>query len=213
MYSDSWKLPAHQVEHDHKERVMNRRTPIRHMPVFLISLFSILVIVAQSGCFPSGHPKYTLESAARATLHALTTSQEAYKSAYGTYGTFDELRDAQYLAMEFTPDSMIEQYTLTWEIFPAEETEPAPDETSDGEESADDDAQSEDVQEEDAQDEGFEDRIETTVVYDRFTIIAMPEENRLSLRTFAITEDFILRVYNSDDGNDPEDVKTWNPVQ
>jgi len=187
---------------------MNRRTPIRHEPVFLFSLLSVLIIALQIGCFPSGHPKHAMESAAKATLHSVATSQEAYRSAYGTYGTFDELQDAQYLALELTPDTMIEQYTLTWEIFPAEETEPAPDETSDREESADDDAQSEDVQ-----DGEFENQIETMVVYDRFTIIAVPEVNRLSLRTFAITEDFIVRVYNPDAGNDAEDVSTWDEVQ
>jgi len=187
---------------------MNRRTPVHRLPVFLFGLLFVFTILLQIGCFPSGHPKHAMESAARATLHSVATSQEAYRSAYGTYGTFDELQNAQYIAQGFTADNMIEMYTLTWEIFPADETEPAPDGTSDGEESLGEDAQPEDVQ-----DGEFEDQIETMVVYDRFTIIAVPEVNRLSLRTFAITEDFIVRVYNPDAGNDAEDVSTWDEVQ
>jgi len=46
-----------------------------------------------------------------------------------------------------------------------------------------------------------------------FTIIAFPRDRRPGyLSTFAITEDQVVRVYNPDNGNDPGNVKTWDPI-
>ena len=46
-----------------------------------------------------------------------------------------------------------------------------------------------------------------------FTIVAFPRDTRPGyLSTFAITEDQVVRVYNPDEGNDPGNVKTWDPI-
>jgi hypothetical protein len=60
----------------------------------------------------------------------------------------------------------------------------------------------------------FADRIEVEPVehepYDRFTVIARPRES--GLHTYGITEDQVVRVFNPDNENDPDDVSTWEPI-
>ena len=46
----------------------------------------------------------------------------------------------------------------------------------------------------------------------KFTVIAWPEYQSLLLRTFAITEDQVVRFYNPDNDNELDDVKTWDPI-
>jgi hypothetical protein len=46
-----------------------------------------------------------------------------------------------------------------------------------------------------------------------FTIIAFPNPGTPKhLDTFAITEDQIVRIYDPDNGNKFESVKTWDPL-
>jgi len=45
-----------------------------------------------------------------------------------------------------------------------------------------------------------------------FTVIAWPEYQTMLLRTFAITEDQVVRFYNPDNDNELGDVKTWDPA-
>jgi len=46
-----------------------------------------------------------------------------------------------------------------------------------------------------------------------FTVIAFPRDRRPGyLLTFAVTEDQVVRVYNPEGGNDPGNVKSWDPI-
>jgi hypothetical protein len=46
-----------------------------------------------------------------------------------------------------------------------------------------------------------------------YQIIAYPQDTRTGyLHTFAITEDQVVRVYNPEEGNELDDVKTWDPI-
>jgi hypothetical protein len=45
-----------------------------------------------------------------------------------------------------------------------------------------------------------------------FTVIAWPEYRTMLLRTFAITEDQVVRVYTPANDNELDDVKTWDPI-
>ena len=51
-----------------------------------------------------------------------------------------------------------------------------------------------------------------TGVRKTFTIIAWPNYETYLLSTFAITEDQVVRVYNPGEGNELDDVKTWDPI-
>lgn len=50
------------------------------------------------------------------------------------------------------------------------------------------------------------------IANNKFTVIAWPEYRSLLLRTFAITEDQVVRIYTPENDNELADVKTWDPI-
>ena len=117
-------------------------------------------------------------------LKSIGSSQIAYRSANSNklYGTFSTLKKQGYVPGDATPGDMIEQYSLSWLV-------------SDIPVAAD-----------------------STIAVGRsypgrFTVIAFPKDGGFdNLSTFGISEDLVVRVYNPDNNNDVDDVRTWDPI-
>ncbi len=135
-------------------------------------------------------------SRAKGTLRSIGSSQLAYQSSNAdkSYGTFEDLQSAEYVAQGYTLENMIEAYTISWTAYSSSPAEEA------------------------GSEEGkpvFEDTMGSTKThgpYDRFTIIAYPVASFGALCTFAVTEDQVVRVYNPDNRNKEADIKTWDPI-
>lgn len=158
-------------------------------------LFGILLTLILSGCISTRNPAW--ESRAKGTLRSIGSSQLAFQgiSPDNSFGTFSDLSAEMYIAQGYSTANMIERYTLDWVAYASEpEIEKKPD---DDEVEFADSLAVEDWEHE---------------PYDRFTIIAYPRSGNHGLRTFGVTEDQVVRMYNPDNGNVEEDVLSWDPI-
>jgi len=117
-------------------------------------------------------------------LQSIGSSQTAYRSTNNNklYGTFSTLKKQGYVPGEATPGDMIEQYSLSWFVSDMPATT-------------------------DSTDAGGRS------YPGRFTVIAFPLDGGFdNLSTFGISEDMVVRVYNPDNNNDVDDVRTWDPI-
>lgn len=174
---------------------MNRCIPNPHQLKSLPAILSIVLLVAvSSGCLP-GSRNMAWESRAKSMLRSMGSSQLAFQGTNpdNSYGTFKALQNSMYIPAGYTLDNMMEGHTMTWEVSSSTAVSTVEKEEVFG---------FSDVIERDEEDD---------TVYDEFTIIAFPRDPR-ELSTFCITEDQVLRVYNPDNGNDIDDVKTWDPI-
>ncbi len=154
-------------------------------------IIPILLTITITGCYSARGPAY--ESRAKGTLRSIGASQLAYQGTNDdhSFGTFQELQRSLYIAGGYGLNTMIEGYTLEWNAYASEPIQ-------------------------DVDDGGIEfaDRIDVESTehepYDRFTIIARPRDKKY--HTYGITEDQVVRVYNPDNENDPDDVATWDPI-
>jgi len=120
----------------------------------------------------------------KGTLRSLGSTQLAYQSTNNAkkYGSFKAMLDTLYIGEGYNLSNMIENYSMSWEV-----SNPYYG-TSNG-----------------AGDGG--------IASNQFTIIAYPRDSRQGfLNTFAITEDQVVRVYNPEESNVFESVKSWDPI-
>jgi len=117
-------------------------------------------------------------------LKSIGSSQMAYQSTNNNkiYATFTTLKKQGYVPGEASLGDMIEQYSLSWFVSDIPVT------------------------------------TGSTVAVGRsypgrFTVIAFPRSGGFAnLSTFGISEDLVVRVYNPDNNNDVDDVRTWDPI-
>jgi len=163
--------------------------------VFAAALLS-LIAVSLTACPFGDARRAAWQSRAKGTLRSIGSSQLAYQNSNAdkSYGTFEDLRDALYVAQGYTLENMIEAYTISWTAYSSSPAEEA------------------------GSEEGkpvFEDTMGSTKThepYDSFTIIAYPTAGSRGLCTFAVTEDQVVRVYNPGNRNKENDVLTWDPI-
>lgn len=185
-------------------KTRNRNNSPSGLSKSIPAILAIVLITSffSTGCYPATRSS-ELEKAmndafvsrAKSALRSIGSCQLEFQgsSPNGSYGTFEALQNSQYIAAGYTLDNMMEGHTMTWEV-----------------------SSSTAVSVEEEEVVGFSDVIEMEeddddTVYDEFTIIAFPRDPK-GLSTFCITEDQLLRVYNLDEGNDPDNVKTWEVV-
>lgn len=124
-------------------------------------------------------------SRVRGGLRSLGNTQWAFRgwNVNHHYGTFEDLKNAMYISDGYTPENMIENYDMTWDVSNVS--------TAVGEEIP----------------YGVISTYTIIAMPDQF-----PERSTRCLHTFAITEDQVMRVYNPRNDNDLLSVKTWDPV-
>ncbi len=158
--------------------------------IFLI--IPILLTLTIAGCYMGRGPVW--ESRAKGTLRAFGSSQLAYQGTNDdhSFGTCEDLQRSLNIAPGYGRNTMIENYMTEWTAYASEPV----------------------IEEEDDGEIEFADRMDVEPdehePYDRFTIIARPRDEKY--HTYGITEDQVVRVFNPDNGNDPDDVKTWDPI-
>ena len=143
--------------------------------VLIVILGWVLASIFVPTQYGSRRPAW--QSRAKGTLRSIGSSQLAYQGTnYAkNYGSFEALKHDLYIAKGYTLGNMIENYSMTWEVYNGST-----------------------VEEEDIH---------------LFEVVAFPRDRRPGyLSTFAVTEDQVVRVYNPDEGNDPGNVKTWDPI-
>ncbi len=160
-----------------------------------VILAGLMTINRTDPGFSSRRPAW--ESRAKSTICSVGSSQLGYQNTNNDklYGSFNALQRDLYIAEGYTLDNMIGSYSMTWEVHNIS-TVPT----------------------------------ERTLIgaMNTFTIIAWPQsrnraftEDRAArvysskvraLSTFAITEDQTVRVYNPENDNELENVKTWDPI-
>ena len=55
-------------------------------------------------------------SRAKGTLRSIGSTQAVFFDKYGRYGTFHDLLETNYIAEGYTPENMIENFDLTWQV-------------------------------------------------------------------------------------------------
>jgi hypothetical protein len=154
-----------------------------------LGAFSISILACIATIFIASLVPHTLNarhaalmSRAKGTLRSIGSSELAYKDANTNrlYGSFDALKDTQFIPEGYSEGNIIENYSLSWHVNNISTV----------------------VSEE------FPAGIESS-----FTVIAWPRDIRRGIfSTFGITEDQVVRVFNSENGNRLDDVKTWDPI-
>jgi len=170
----------------------------------------IILAILTGGCFQSRRGNLTpnqMERYARGTLESIAFNQLTLRqlSPENSFGTFEELQSNRYFTQANSLDNMIPGYTIDWQCSSS---------TSRGRQIR----QITDVEIEEGE-VVMEDRISITneitshEPYDSFTIIAYPSVRVDELRTFAVRDDMVIRVYNPDGGDEENMISSWDAVE
>ncbi len=152
---------------------------------WVFGIFVVLILIWIAIPNQLGSRRVAWNSRAKGTLRSLGSSQLAYQGTNNekVYGTYEAMKKDLYIHKDYTLGNMITAYSMTWEVATVSTVGP----------------------------EG-----EIINAGCRFEMVAYPTvpNNRFEtdLYTFAITEDQIVRRFSPNNGNDPYDVRTWDPI-
>ena len=90
---------------------------LNHIAAFAALLFFSIFVVHKVS--EMSHAGGSWQSRAKGTLRSIGSSQLAFQGVYEDhrYGTFDELKEKLYIAEGYTLGNMIENYSITWEVY------------------------------------------------------------------------------------------------
>jgi hypothetical protein len=154
----------------------------------LLGIMAVIWIVTVTNMPPVGGGRNQARNyAAMYKLRSIASSQSAYQSTNDArvYGSFQALQRDLYISEGYTKRNMIENFSMSWEVNNVSTVV------------------SEQV---------------THGVVSTFTVIAWPGSERrhifkdFPLRTFGLTEDLTVRVYDPEKHNRLSNVQTWDPI-
>jgi hypothetical protein len=84
------------------------------LTIALILIAIIITVIPASMTWP--RPAY--EQRCKGTLRSIGSSEQAFSGneGEGMYGSFEELKESQYIAESYTRDNMIDRYSLSWSV-------------------------------------------------------------------------------------------------
>jgi len=153
----------------------------------LIYIFLVAIVLADVFYIVTQGPEIGIMRPARETLRSIGSAQLAYQGSNNNkyYGTLEALQSTGDLPAGTTHTTIIKYYSLSWEIL----CPPYP---------------------------MYGGTIVSCgIAANFFTIIAWPDRQRIiltDLKTFAITEDQVLRQFEATHGNKLNAVSTWDRV-